>query len=1051
MKSIYTRQIMAVGLGVLVACAALVGARAAETPCRIQQVEYTSGEILVTVAVPEGMRRVTLEAKTSVDGGAWIPKAVARLEGAAGQLLFRIDRSQPYEFFRVRADATEALPAALYSSTNTFGAELREGVDAVPGSPINTATPDRSEAAVGGDRQVVESDIWRLRGDTLFFFNQYRGLQVIDVGDAATPALAKSFPLAAVGEQMYVPTDTRVVLLGRETCGNNGALSNRVSIVNVELDPPQLAAQVDIPGYLQESRMVGDVLYIASQNYRVTPAPQGGEVWEWGSQITSVDLSNLDAPVVRDTFWLPGYGNVIQATDRFLFSATGGWNTASTIQIIDISSPNGRMRRLGQITASGRVPDKFKMNLDGDIFTVISQAVGSDGRWFTSLQTFSLENPIAPARLGQLSIAPGEQVFATRFDGKKCYVVTFLRIDPLWIVDLSDPVKPVILGELEVPGWSTYIEPLGDRLLTVGIDNTNGWRVAVSLFDVRNPAKPSLLDKVFIGENSSWSEANSDEKAFNVLAEDGLILLPFQGYSTNGYAQKTQLIDLGESTLTARGTIDHTLQPRRATLHNGHVLSLSGRELVSVDATDRANPELKSTLQLSWTTSRVFPKGDFLVEMDEVNYAGWGAAAEPLSLRVTRKDNRDHLASTLVLPNADPIIGATMRGSLIHIVQARSDAAPKEGDTTSNLFLTIVDATNLPALSIAGSFATKLDRQWFSDGIQFHWIDGALVLDLGGDGYYWGWGGGPIDILARPAGGAALADVAGIARPGLSWPGGYGGGGKLLLALDIANPASIRQLSVTKVPSAALPDGQSIGQTSTSHLADGRLYFSMERLSEAKPEEIEGKPALPWIWRRQVAQELQVVDFADPAAPALRSPAAIPSPLAGISHGGDLLYTKGPVYKADGTSDYQERFSASAYDGVNVALLDSLAITNWPNAQWIFPDGRVWTSTGQPDGRAVTLQILAVNNQGKFESTASSKSADILYEWFQAGDVLVGRGYQSVAAFDATQTGRFAPLGSSASDSCYWFDSHRVTGSQAEGLWIPLQDYGVRHIPLAIP
>ena len=42
---------------------------------------------------------------------------------------------------------------------------------------------------------------------------------------------------------------------------------------------------------------------------------------------------------------------------------------------------------------------------------------------------------------------------------------TYERIDLLWIVDLSDPREPVIKGELEVPGWSTYIQPLGDRLL----------------------------------------------------------------------------------------------------------------------------------------------------------------------------------------------------------------------------------------------------------------------------------------------------------------------------------------------------------------------------------------------------------------------------------------------------------------------------------------------------------------------------------------------------------------------------------------------------------
>ena len=87
--------------------------------------------------------------------------------------------------------------------------------------------------------------------------------------------------------------------------------------------------------------------------------------------------------------------------------------------------------------------------------------------------------------------------------------MTFLRKDPLWIVDLSDPALPQIKGELQVPGWSTYIQPLGNQLVTIGISDSNDWRVAVSLFDVKDAAKPSLLSRVPLGQNYSWSEASS--------------------------------------------------------------------------------------------------------------------------------------------------------------------------------------------------------------------------------------------------------------------------------------------------------------------------------------------------------------------------------------------------------------------------------------------------------------------------------------------------------------------------------------------------------------
>src|SRR5882762_2908874 len=95
-------------------------------------------------------------------------------------------------------------------------------------------------------------------------------------------------------------------------------------------------------------------------------------------------------------------------------------------------------------------------------------------------------------------------------------------------------------------------------------------------------------------------------KAFNVMPDEHLILLPFQGYVTNGYASRIQLIDLNRDSLVLRGTIDHPCQPRRATVHQDRILSLSGQELLSVDATDRDQPQIKNILPLAWSVDRLF-------------------------------------------------------------------------------------------------------------------------------------------------------------------------------------------------------------------------------------------------------------------------------------------------------------------------------------------------------------------------------------------------------------------------------------------------------------
>ena len=115
----------------------------------------------------------------------------------------------------------------------------------------------------------------------------------------------------------------------------------------------------------------------------------------------------------------------------------------------------------------------------------------------------------------------------------------------------------------------------------------------MSLFDVSDITKPKLFDKVTMGDRWSWSEAQYDEKAFTVLPHAGLILVPYQGHEAGGYVKNVQIIDLNEKTLKKRGVIEHALQPRRATEYQDFILSISGKELLTVDATDRDNPGRK--------------------------------------------------------------------------------------------------------------------------------------------------------------------------------------------------------------------------------------------------------------------------------------------------------------------------------------------------------------------------------------------------------------------------------------------------------------------------
>ena len=132
------------------------------------------------------------------------------------------------------------------------------------------------------------------------------------------------------------------------------------------------------------------------------------------------------------------------------------------------------------------------------------------------------------------NLAPDEHIKSARLMGTVGYFVTFRQTDPLFSVDLSDPANPRVLGELKIPGFSTYLHPYGDGLL-LGIgydaDEDTGWVncVKLSMFDVSDPTdvkevhKHSLTDFSYVG-------VENDHKAALIDAEKGIIGFPARGY-----------------------------------------------------------------------------------------------------------------------------------------------------------------------------------------------------------------------------------------------------------------------------------------------------------------------------------------------------------------------------------------------------------------------------------------------------------------------------------------------------------------------------------------
>lgn len=115
-----------------------------------------------------------------------------------------------------------------------------------------------------------------------------------------------------------------------------------------------------------------------------------------------------------------------------------------------------------------------------------------------------------------------EQVYAARFIGDRGYLVTFRQIDPFYVLDLSVPTAPKMQGELKIPGYSSYLEPLGnDLVLGVGREGSS---VKLSVFDVSNPQKPTERAKYSLKD--SWTEVEQNHHAFLRDAKHGVFFIP---------------------------------------------------------------------------------------------------------------------------------------------------------------------------------------------------------------------------------------------------------------------------------------------------------------------------------------------------------------------------------------------------------------------------------------------------------------------------------------------------------------------------------------------
>jgi hypothetical protein len=338
--------------------------------------------------------------------------------------------------------------------------------------------------------------------------------------------------------------------------------------------------------------------------------------------IAAFDAAGATPGPVASTSLVTSWASTVYATPERLYVVTPRWDDGGERTIVHQFALGPAITLAASGEVPGRVLNQFALDeFDGRlrIATTINRWDGQGGNRSSS-GVYVLE-----AGSGRLDVvgkveglAPGEQIYSARFLGERAYLVTFRQVDPLFTLDLGTPTAPKVVGELKIPGFSTYLHPVGaNYLIGIGRDadpETGRTReLQLSLFDVSDPAAPRRLAQHTLDHGAmewSSSEAEYDHHAVNYFPDRGLLVLPVSGSvpgpdadgdgRPDSYAYRSELrvfrVDPATG-ITPLGAVAHDSTVRRGLRIDDALVSLS-ENTVKLNRLDAALSGLASvTLQ----------------------------------------------------------------------------------------------------------------------------------------------------------------------------------------------------------------------------------------------------------------------------------------------------------------------------------------------------------------------------------------------------------------------------------------------------------------------
>ncbi len=475
-----------------------------------------------------------------------------------------------------RFENIEQLKAILKENYNSVG-ELNGEVmmDTVKSEATSSEQKESYSTTNVQVENVDEADIVKTDGKYIYYVSNGK-IYIVKANDLT---IASKIEIKSENERFYpieiYINQNKLIVLGnsynyeKETTSNKiGDIFEDVARVNTNNMAKAIVYDISnkedikqtrivaLDGNYTQSRMIGDNIYFISNkipNYyknieddNILPIYKDTAIDENTKKIECNDIVyfegtesynymlvagfniNNNNPVNTETFF--GAGSTVYASENNLYIAQSYWSDdhKNTIYKFNLKDSQIKLKCKGEV--KGYLNNQFSIDeYEGNLR--IATTSGYDEN--SNNQLYILDENLN--QIGKIdNLAKGEKIYSVRFIGKVGYIVTFKQIDPLFVIDLSNPTNPIVKGQLKIPGYSSYLHPYDEtHIIGIGYNTkSNGYggitndNMKMSMFDVSDLQNPKEMFNVNIGDKYTYSQITSNHKALFYNKDKQIIGFP---------------------------------------------------------------------------------------------------------------------------------------------------------------------------------------------------------------------------------------------------------------------------------------------------------------------------------------------------------------------------------------------------------------------------------------------------------------------------------------------------------------------------------------------